>query len=101
MSPELRAFVIEMANSGADLQLQLIEDNYLGHEAFEPRPSDESSLQAAWQSFLDQVDEPWWHLLEEVSDEVTEEELPQARELLVETFSARILDGLRAHLGLG
>ncbi len=100
MSPELRAFVIEMANSGADLQLQLIEENYLEHEAFDPRPSDESSLKAAWESFLDHVDEPWWHLLEEVSDEVSEEELPEAKELLIETFSERILDGIRAQLGL-
>ena len=101
MSPEDREFVINMANDGADLQLQLIEENFLGHEAFDPLPTDEESLQAAWESFCYLEDEPWWHLLESVVDELDEEDHESAKELLVETFTARIMEGLRAHLGLG
>lgn len=100
MSPDLRALVVEMATHSADLQIELIEENYLGHEAFDPRPSDEASLQAAWESFLFQVDEPWWHTLEALSDEVSEEDYPEARDLLVETFSERILGELRTQLGI-
>jgi len=100
MSPEIQTFVVQTAKTGASHQLALVEDNFLEHEAFDPRPSDEAALQAAWKAFCEAEDEPWWHLWEAVSDELSEGDRPAAKQLLVETFDATILAGLRTHLGL-
>lgn len=100
LSPELRDFVVRTAETGASHQLALIDENFLDHEAFDPRPKDEAGLRAAWQAFCEAEDEPWWHLWEAVSDELSEDTRPAAKKLLVETFDAQILAGLRAHLGL-
>jgi hypothetical protein len=100
MSPEIQRFVIQTAEHGAVQQLSLVEENFLAHEAFDPAPSDEASLHAAWKALCEAEDEPWWHLWEAVSDELTEDDRAEAKALLVQTFETKILEGLRTHLGL-
>lgn len=100
MSPEMQKFVVQMAETGASQQLELADENFLDHEAFDPRPTDAAQLEAAWRAFCAAEDEPWWHLWEAVSDELDEADRPAGKQLLVATFDATMLAGLRAHLGL-
>jgi hypothetical protein len=100
MSPEIRKFVVQTAETGASQQLTLADENFLDHEAFDPRPADAAALEAAWRAFCAAEDEPWWHLWEAVSDELEQADRAEAKQLLVATFDATILAGLRAHLGL-
>ena len=101
MTPEHRTFVVEMARREASLFLENAVENFLDHEAFDPRPRDRASLQAAWEAFNETVDEPWWHLWEAVSDELDEADHDEAKALLIQTFDEMILIGLGDHLGIG